>query len=150
MTKINRAPDRVVVRRAAAQRAAVLRAVAQNRAAKAERAHPAIVNSIFVPTKTPAACRVSRKKDSIMYGVFFSLCSYDSDQTRSMTPVGDGVKSLCFHYFGVLAAFDPFNDLRDAPDREGMREAGVNDICPEFIELFGVVILLKFASLFEE
>ena len=59
-------------------------------------------------------------------------------------------RSLYLHYFCVLAAFNPFNDLGNAPDRERMREARVDDVCPELVELFRVVVLLEFASLFEE
>ena len=50
----------------------------------------------------------------------------------------------------ILAGFDPFEDLGDAPDRERVREAGVHDVGPETVEAAGVVILLKFAALFEE
>ena len=43
---------------------------------------------------------------------------------------------IFFHQILVLAAFDPFEDLGDAPDREGVRQAGVHDVRPEFVEAF--------------
>ena len=54
------------------------------------------------------------------------------------------------HQVSVLASFDPFEDLGDAPDGEWVREAGVHDVGPEAVEAAGVVILFEFAALFEK
>src|SRR5437868_4035433 len=50
----------------------------------------------------------------------------------------------------VLAALDPAQDFGDAPDGEGVRQAGVDDVGPEAVERLRVVVLLEVARLFEE
>jgi hypothetical protein len=111
MTKINRAPARVAVRRAAVRRAAVPRAAAQNRAA--ERAHPAIVNSIFVATKkTGSLPREPEKRLHHVWSLFFIVflrCRSDAvdvSGSRSMKSVGEGVKS---HFIFITSVYSPLS-----------------------------------------
>ena len=54
------------------------------------------------------------------------------------------------HESFVLTAFDPLKDLRNAPDRERMRQSGRDHVGPETIEGLLVVVLLKVTRLGEK
>src|SRR5205085_10669353 len=49
----------------------------------------------------------------------------------------------------VVAALCPLENLGDAPDGEGMRETGRDDVSPEAVERLLVVVLLEVAGLRE-
>src|ERR671917_621527 len=47
----------------------------------------------------------------------------------------------------VIAALNPTHQFGDAPDGEGVRQAGVNHVGPEAVERLLVVVLLEVARL---
>src|SRR5882762_6618684 len=54
------------------------------------------------------------------------------------------------HYGLILTALDPLQNLRHAPHRKRVRQTGSNNVAPETIESFLVVVLLKVATLHQK